>query len=39
MTGIIGEVSLISSIGVHHIDFIVPSPMRHKGNVFTVWGP
>ena len=29
---IIGEVLLIAPIGVHHVDFKVPIPLRHEGN-------
>ena len=29
---IIGEVLLIPSIGVHHVDVIVPTPIGHEGN-------
>ena len=33
---IIGEVLRITPIGVHHVDFSVPIPLRHEGNPFTV---
>ena len=44
MAAIIGEVSLITTIGIHHIDFIVSTPKvstlaRSKGNAFTVGRP
>ncbi len=37
---IIGEASRLShAIGVHHVDFTVPIPIRHEGNVFIVRRP
>ena len=33
---IIGEVLRIPPIGIHHVDFNVPIPIRSKGNPFTV---
>ena len=36
---IIGKPSLITPIGVHHVDFKVPIPLRHKGNAFAVRRP
>ena len=44
MAAIIGEISLITSIGINHVDFIVSLPKlstfaRSKGNAFTVGGP
>ena len=39
---IIGKPSLITPIGVHHIDFKVfkvPLPIRREGNAFTVRRP
>ena len=37
--GIIGEVLLISSIGVHYVDFTVSISLRPEGNPFTVGRP
>ena len=44
MAAIIGEVLLITAIGIHHVDFIVSIPKvstlaSSKGNAFTVGGP
>ena len=41
MAPVIGEVTLIPPIGVHHVDFIVPAPKvptlaRSKGDALTV---
>ena len=38
-TGSIGESLWITSIGVHHVDFKVPIPLRREGNSLTVRRP
>ena len=37
MKGIIGEVSLITPIGIHRVDLPAPIPLRHEGNLCR-WG-
>ena len=44
MAAIIGEVLLITTIGIHHVDFIVPAPKvptlaRSKDDALTVGRP
>ena len=35
--GIVSEVSLITPIAVHHVDFLIPIPLRNEGNL-CLWG-